>query len=82
MKERIELGWKVRDTVTNFEGIATARCEYLNGCVQVQVHPTIDEKGDIRKAFWIDESQLEKIGEGLLAKKLGSGGGFREHPDD
>jgi len=27
----IKLGWKVRDTITGFTGIATARYEYLHG---------------------------------------------------
>ena len=29
---KIKLGIKVRDKVTGFEGIATARIKYLNGC--------------------------------------------------
>ena len=35
----IGLGMKVQDVVTGFEGIATSRVEYLNGCIQYYVQP-------------------------------------------
>ena len=33
----IELGDKVKDLVTGFEGIAVAKTEFINGCVQFSV---------------------------------------------
>ena len=35
----IELGEKVKDTITGFTGIATARTDYLYGCIRVEVEP-------------------------------------------
>ncbi len=35
----INLGDKVKDTITDFEGTAVARCVYLNGCVRIEVQP-------------------------------------------
>ena len=49
----IELGSKVKDSVTGYKGIATAMCKYLNGCVQYQV-----EANDPTKEVWIDEGRL------------------------
>jgi len=62
----IQLGQKVRDKVTGFEGITTARCEYLNGCIQYCVSPRIDKDGKKADYHYMDEGQLEVIkGEGI-----------------
>ena len=55
----IELGAKVRDKVTGFLGIATSRCEYLNGCVQYGVKTKVDKEGKMVEIEYIDEQQLE-----------------------
>ena len=72
MKE-IKLGDKVRDRVTGYEGIATSKTEFLNGCIQIEVTPKL-KKGAIMKpeeimGIGIDLGQLEKIGDGVNAKK-------------
>lgn len=55
----IVLGDKVKDNITGFEGIAIAKCEYLNGCISIEVKPTkLDEDGEMLKAQWIDEQRL------------------------
>ena len=55
----IKLGEIVKDTVTDFEGMAVARCVYLNGCIRIEVQPKgLDKDGKIVDAVWIDESQL------------------------
>lgn len=70
MNVKIELGMKVRCLVTGFEGIATGRCEYLNGCVQYLVRPRcVAEEGKPAKypdGTWIDFQNLEVIGDGVL----------------
>jgi len=58
----INLGDKVKDTITDFKGMAVARCVYLNGCVRIEVQPKgLDNDGKIVEAVWIDESQLEGV---------------------
>lgn len=57
----VKLGDIVKDTVTDFKGIAVARCVYLNGCVRIEVQPKELIDGKIIEALWIDESQLEGI---------------------
>ena len=62
----IELGQRVRDRITGFEGIATSRVEYLTGCVQYCVKPDkLDEKGKMIEGEYIDMGQLEILGAGI-----------------
>ena len=59
--DQIKLGSKVRDKVTCFEGIATARIRYMNGCVQYCVEPMVDKEGKMPEHHYIDFGQLEVI---------------------
>ncbi len=71
----IELGQKVKDRITGYEGIAIARLEYINGCIQYCVKPNkLDEKGKIIEGEYIDVGQLEIVGDGisLSAKDWGA----------
>lgn len=47
---RFRLGEKVRDGVTGFKGVITARVEYLNGCLQYCVEPKVGKEGKGREA--------------------------------
>ena len=57
-KPPIELGSTVRDTLTPFDGVVFARAEYLYGCVQIGVQPTVLKDGSPLKLVWLDEPQL------------------------
>jgi len=59
----IELGTKVQDKITGFVGTATSRVEYINGCVQYCVVPTVQEDGKMPIGEYIDVSQLEPFGD-------------------
>lgn len=77
----IKLGEKVRDKVTGFEGIATSRVEYLNGCVQYGVTPKIKVKDNKKpETEYIDEGRLELVGKGINVKKKRTGGYQSDHP--
>ena len=58
----VELGQRVRDKVSGFEGIVVGRAEWLNGCVRCELQPMLDKEGKLPEAQWIDEPQLEVIG--------------------
>ena len=75
----INLGDKVKDTITDFEGTAVARLVYLNGCVQIQVQSKELKDGKIIKPEWIDEPQLIKVLETKSRRKR-AGGGIRNRP--
>jgi hypothetical protein len=57
----INLGDKVKDKVSGFEGIAVARHSYLNGCDRISIQPVIKEDGTLPEDETFDEPQLEVI---------------------
>jgi len=57
----IKLGDQVRDCYTKFEGIATARTEYLYGCTRITIEPTKLVDGKPVDAQWFDEQRVELI---------------------
>jgi len=87
--EMVELGQKVRDIVTGFTGIATAKVEYLNGCVQFHVRPTVatPKKGESQEypdGKYIDVEQLRVVGKSKIKLQPRDGeppsGGIRAYP--
>lgn len=77
----INLGDKVKDTVTGFKGIAIGRTTWLYGCTRIMVQPEgIDDNGKIYEASSFDEPQLKV----LQARKVKEGdhitGGFDTKP--
>lgn len=76
----IKLGNKVRDKVTGYEGVATARVEYLNGCVQYCVKPKVGSDGKMPDPEYIDVQQLEVVSEGATVEASKTGGTQRDCP--
>lgn len=72
-EHELTLGDLVQDRVTGIKGIATAKTEFLNGCIQVEVTPKINPNEPLtpEKAFGIsfDIQQLKRIGVGLNIKE-------------
>ena len=79
---KIKLGDKVVDKVTGFEGIATSKIEFLNGCIQYAVQPKgITSEGKMKEVEYIDGQQLEVIAPPKpKVKKSKTGGGYRKYP--
>lgn len=62
MSFNLELGSIQRDKITGFEGIVTARIEYLTGCVQYKLTPqSLTREGAIREDQWFDEVRLAAV---------------------
>lgn len=57
----IQLGLKVRDRVTGFEGIAVARIEYLTGCMQIGISPPVDKEGKLQDTSYFDHTRVEVV---------------------
>jgi len=76
----IRLGSIVQDRVTGYSGIATARVEYLNGCVQYCVKPRV--KGDMKMpdSEYIDVGQLKVVNKGISIESSETGGPQRDCP--
>jgi len=70
----INLGDKVKDTITDFEGTVVARIVYLNSCVRYQVQAKGLKDGKIIESEWIDEGQLIVIKEAKEEIKDSTGG--------
>lgn len=56
-----ELGKVGQCTVTGFEGIITARTDWLNGCVRYGLQPPVDKDGKVPEAYWVDHDQLKYV---------------------
>lgn len=55
----IELGSKVKDKITGFEGIAIARFQWLTGCERYEVLPDkLSKDGAPRSSETFDEKRL------------------------
>ena len=58
---KFQLGDKVKDVVTEYEGIVTSRTRYLNGCLTYGVRTQKLHDGQPIDAVFLDEEQLEEI---------------------
>jgi hypothetical protein len=62
LKMRINLGDKVRDTLTGIEGIVFGRTSYLTGCDHLGLkRPCIGPDGKAFELHWVDEPLLELL---------------------
>ena len=58
----IELGDTVKDIYTGFEGVAVARTEFINGCIQFNVAPKWNKKDNpLMEEAGVDENSLKVI---------------------
>lgn len=79
----IELGQKVKDKVTGFIGITTAKIEFLNGCVQFCVVPKRKPKDEkYPESSYIDVEQLDIVNSKpiKLNERGEPSGGVRVYP--
>ncbi len=58
---RIQLGMKVRDVVTGFEGIVTGYHSWMTGCDSVTVQPVVDKDGKSPENKGFDVIRLEVL---------------------
>ena len=79
-KFKFKLGRELKCVVTGFTGIATAKIEYLNGCIQYCIVPKVREDGKRPDGEYIDQGQLELVGEGVKIVKANTGGPQRDCP--
>lgn len=75
----IELGDKVKDGVSGFTGIVTARTDYINKCVRFEVSPAKTDQGKLLDAYWFDEEQLIVVKKSVfkVKKEVPTGGPAR-----
>ena len=61
VKHEIELGQKVKDSVTGFRGVATARCEYLYEAPVILVESQMLVDGKPIEPLWFPEDRLDLV---------------------
>lgn len=68
---KIKLGDKVKDKISGLSGIATARTEFLNGCVQYTVSRKLGKNQELNPMGEpsIDEMCLEVVEERVIESK-------------
>ena len=71
----IKLGNRVRCVITGFNGIATAKLEYLDGTIDYAVTPEACDKG-YPKSEYISDTRLEKVDNGMELPKARRIAGF------
>ncbi len=57
----VNLGSRVRDSLTGFEGVAIARISHLYGCVHIAILPTELKDGSPQKERIFDEQRVEVL---------------------
>ena len=57
--KRVELGDLVKDSISGFQGVATQKVYYLQGCSRFCVSPqAVNKEGRIPDGYFFDEPQL------------------------
>jgi hypothetical protein len=65
-----QLGDKVRDGITGFEGVVTGVVAYISGCDQCLVVPAMkDEVMEMPKSSWIDVDRLSIVQEKVHSRR-------------
>ena len=54
----VQLGDKVKDTITGFSGVVTGYVKYITGCNQALITPPVGKDGVYKDARWFDEQRL------------------------
>ncbi len=71
----INLGDKVKDTVTGFTGIAVARTEWLHGCTRISIQPDkLGKDGQPQELQSFDEPQVVLIKAKKVKRMTDTGG--------
>ena len=73
---KLDLGLKVKSTISGFKGIITSRSEHINGCNRYWVSPSVDKDGKLPDGYWFDEGELEVIKDKKSKKTKEKNGGF------
>lgn len=64
---QVQLGDRVREMISGFEGVVTGLCQYLTGCEQALVNPgKIKEDGELVKNNWFDVDRLQLLEAGAI----------------
>ena len=73
----VKLGERVQDKISGFVGVVTGRAQYISGCSQALVAPSVDKDGNFKDGNWFDEQRLEVVaGSEVITLDNGDNPGF------
>jgi hypothetical protein len=55
---KVELGDKVKDVVSSYQGIVIGITRWLNGCSRLGIQAPKKKDGTVPDVYWIDEPQV------------------------
>jgi len=76
----LKLGSRVKDTISGFTGILTARTEWLYGCIRVSIEPEVLHEGKPIEAQWFDEERVVELEAPIEITPSESTGGPQKDP--
>ncbi len=76
----LKLGSRVKDTISGFSGILTARTEWLYGCVRVAIEPEGLFEGKPIDTQWFDEPRVIELEKPVVEVQSNPTGGPRKDP--
>ena len=62
---KFELGDKLKDLITGFEGIVIGRTEWITGCNIYGIKSQILKDGLPTESQWLDDNKIVKVDDGL-----------------
>lgn len=62
----VQLGDKARCLITGFEGICTARTDYLTGCTRISLMPPMGKDGKLNESQYFDEPMCVVVKAGVV----------------
>jgi len=77
---KFDNGDRVKDAISGFEGIVSARTQYLTGCIQYGISYETLLEGKVPDAIWMDEDRLTLSQAGAFELKVQTNGGPQHHP--
>ena len=60
---KVELGYTYRDKISGFRGVCTGLVQYISGCNQAVLTPSVKKEGSLESGCWFDEQRLTKEGD-------------------
>jgi len=78
-KPKFEIGDHLRDVISGYEGVVTAKTVWYNGCVRYRLEPDKlnPRTGELIESETFDEEQLEKIKKKPVKTPENQSGGAR-----
>lgn len=74
------LGRKGKDKITGFAGIVTGFVEYITGCNQLLLMPSVGKDGKSGEGQWFDDSRVDLTGKAIVLDSSKANGPDMEAP--